>query len=197
MDIKNLNRYALILAIGIITILLLYKAVHIPILKDEWETPVKYINHSVWDIMMYTSNSPNNHILNTLLVKLFVFVFGSRDQLILRLPNILSFLIYGWLRCFPDQQSRVKGRFLLFYSSFPFFYGQSLFARFFRVMQGIWTIQLPGTVVSQLYGFGLFLSKGAFSLGSFGAVAACFLCQFYIIGVLGCCYPNGLVLFHD
>ena len=95
MDIKNLNRYALILAIGIITILLLYKAVHIPILKDEWETPVKYINHSVWDIMMYTSNSPNNHILNTLLVKLFVFVFGSRDQLILRLPNILSFLIYG------------------------------------------------------------------------------------------------------
>ena len=95
MDIKNLNRYAFILAIGIITILLLYKAVHIPILKDEWETPVKYINHSVWDIMMYTSNSPNNHILNTLLVKLFVFVFGSRDQLILRLPNILSFLIYG------------------------------------------------------------------------------------------------------
>lgn len=95
MDIKNFNRYAFFLAMGMVTILLLYKAIHIPILKDEWETPVKYINHNVWEIMMYTSNSPNNHILNTLLVKLFVFVFGSRDQLILRLPNIFAFLIYG------------------------------------------------------------------------------------------------------
>lgn len=93
---KLFNRYVFFLIIGIIFILILYKAVHIPILKDEWETPVKYIDNSVWRIMMYTSNSPNNHILNTLLVKLFVFVFGSKDQLILRLPNVLSFLVYGW-----------------------------------------------------------------------------------------------------
>jgi len=90
---KIFNRYVFILAIGILFLLILYKVVHIPILKDEWETPVKYIDHSVWEIMMYTSNSPNNHILNTLLVKLFVFLFGSKEQLILRLPNLLSFIL--------------------------------------------------------------------------------------------------------
>lgn len=89
------NRYAYILLIGIIFLLILYKVIHIPILKDEWETPVKYIDQSVWEIMMYTTNSPNNHILNTLLVKLFVFLFGTKEQLILRLPNLLSFIIYG------------------------------------------------------------------------------------------------------
>jgi len=73
----------------------MYKVIHVPVVKDEWETPVKYINHSVWEIMMYTTNSPNNHILNTLLVKLFVFLFGSKEQLIIRLPNLLSFIIYG------------------------------------------------------------------------------------------------------
>jgi hypothetical protein len=44
---------------------------------------------------MYTSNTPNNHILNTLFVKLFVYIFGSKEQLILRLPNLLFFIVYA------------------------------------------------------------------------------------------------------
>jgi hypothetical protein len=43
---------------------------------------------------MFPDHEPNNHILNTLLVKLFVFLFGNH-QLVIRLPNLLSFLVYG------------------------------------------------------------------------------------------------------
>ena len=95
MEMRLINRYGSVLIIGIIFLLVLYKVVNVPVVKDEWETPVRYINHSVWEIIMYTTNSPNNHILNTLLVKFFVFLFGSRDQLIIRLPNLLSFIVYG------------------------------------------------------------------------------------------------------
>jgi len=92
---KRINRIAFIILIGIVFLFLLYKAVLLPVVTDESITVVNFVTSSVWDIMMYTDHYPNNHILNTLITKLFVAVFGN-EQLIIRLPNLLSFLLYGF-----------------------------------------------------------------------------------------------------
>lgn len=75
-------------------ILIVYKAVTIPITHDEVLTTTFYSNFSVWEIMQYPNNSPNNHILNTLLTKC-ALLFGN-DPWIVRLPNILFFTIYSF-----------------------------------------------------------------------------------------------------
>jgi len=45
------------------------------------------------DIISYANPGTNNHILNTLLMKLFQALFGT-SELILRLPNILAHILY-------------------------------------------------------------------------------------------------------
>ena len=91
---KRINQYGFIVILITVFALLLYKALTLPVVNDEVPTAVTYINFNVWQIMMYTDHWPNNHILNTLLVKLFVFLFGNH-QLIIRLPSLLAFLIYA------------------------------------------------------------------------------------------------------
>lgn len=92
---KKFNKITFIIVIGIIFLLLLYKAVVLPVVCDESITAVTFVNYSIWDIIMYTNHFPNNHILNTLLTKLFVGFFGN-EQLIIRLPNLLFFILYGF-----------------------------------------------------------------------------------------------------
>jgi len=93
--VKKFNKITFIIVIGIIFLLLLYKAVVLPVVCDESITAVTFVNYSIWDIIMYTNHFPNNHILNTLLTKLFVGFFGN-EQLIIRLPNLLFFILYGF-----------------------------------------------------------------------------------------------------
>jgi hypothetical protein len=45
--------------------------------------------------MMYPDNIPNNHILNTLLTKCSMIIFG-KEQWAIRLPNLLSFIGFGF-----------------------------------------------------------------------------------------------------
>lgn len=73
--------------------LVLHKAITIPITYDETATAVYYINFSYLDIIKYPGSWPSNHILNTILVKFFVSLFG-KEQWVVRLPSVLSFLIY-------------------------------------------------------------------------------------------------------
>lgn len=73
--------------------IIIYKAIYVPVTHDEVPGPTHYCNFSIWEIMMFPDNSPNNHILNTLLTKLAMFLFGNA-QVVVRLPNILSFGLY-------------------------------------------------------------------------------------------------------
>jgi len=91
---KKTNYYSFFAIFGIVFLLILIKIIVIPITHDEMATPTYYINFSVWQIMMYPDAWPNNHILNTLIVKLFVYLFGI-NQVIIRLPNLLSFIVYA------------------------------------------------------------------------------------------------------
>jgi len=44
---------------------------------------------------MYPNNIPNNHILNTLLAKCSMIIFG-KEQWAIRLPSLLSFIVFGF-----------------------------------------------------------------------------------------------------
>lgn len=99
MTIQNRNNYfsafekKLILAIFIILwIFLLLRAIYVPVLHDELATFYYYIQtdnyfppSAHWDA--------NNHILNSMLSNWSYHLFGS-SPLALRLPNILSFLLF-------------------------------------------------------------------------------------------------------
>ncbi|MCF8238545.1 MAG: glycosyltransferase family 39 protein [Saprospiraceae bacterium] len=74
---------------------ILSKAFILPITHDETATAIQYTRFSVWEIMMFPDPIPNNHILNTLLIKFFTGIFGM-EQWAVRLPSLLSFWVFGW-----------------------------------------------------------------------------------------------------
>lgn len=54
-----------------------------PMRFDESTTYLAYSNGSIWDVFSYTA--PNNHVLNTIFIKISIFLFGSHPSTI-RLP---------------------------------------------------------------------------------------------------------------
>jgi len=74
--------------------LIAYKAWTIPITHDELATVIHYTTFSPWEIMMYPDPWPSNHILNTLLAKASLAVFGG-GLFAARLPSVLSFGLYA------------------------------------------------------------------------------------------------------
>ncbi len=81
-----------ILGVSIFAYILL-RALKLDITYDEARTikdfvPLNYIN-----IINCSSSDANNHILNTLLIKIF-YSFGSNTIFFARLPNVLAFILY-------------------------------------------------------------------------------------------------------
>ncbi len=82
-------------AVGLLLILyVLLKAFLIPITYDEAYTVERYAHLPFWSIMRSPQafNLANNHVLNTLLVKVLMHV--SRHPFVLRLPNIIAAGLY-------------------------------------------------------------------------------------------------------
>jgi len=92
---RNINFYGFITLFGILFLIILYKVIHVPVTTDESPTVFFYSNFSFWNIMMFPDNIPNNHILNTLLAKCSMMIFG-KEQWAIRLPNLLSFFGFGF-----------------------------------------------------------------------------------------------------
>jgi hypothetical protein len=86
---KSLPLFTGILLFGYI----LARAIILPITHDESGTCLVFSTQSVSDIVSYAQPIPNNHILNTLLVKLCSQLFGWHP-LSVRLPNVLGFILY-------------------------------------------------------------------------------------------------------
>ena len=91
---------------------LVLRAWHIPMTQDEVATCYNHVPRGVFDLMTYQREAvPNNHILNTLAIKLLAGVFGM-GQLLARIPALAGGLAYiiaagafarltggtGWLR---------------------------------------------------------------------------------------------------
>ncbi len=88
------NMRMFILFYGIIFLTILYKGLNVPITHDEVSTIFMAKNESIWNIITYKNPIPNNHILNTLLTKLSLFLFGM-NHFSVRLPNLIAFIVYG------------------------------------------------------------------------------------------------------
>ncbi len=119
---------------GALWALVIYKAVHIPMTHDEVPGPTHYVNYSVWEIMMFPDNSPNNHILNTLFTKFTMYVFGN-DQWAVRLPNILFFGIY-FFAAYRVCNILFKKDNLLFFGSLVLFVCNPFLLDFFSLCRG-------------------------------------------------------------
>ncbi len=94
-EMKKFNKIGFVLIMLCWSGLLIMKALKMPVSNDETPTAVAYYHYTAWQIMMFPEQEPNNHILNTLIVKFFIGCFGN-TQLIIRLPNLLAFLVYGF-----------------------------------------------------------------------------------------------------
>jgi len=92
--LSTFNTLAFIVSYLLIFGLILYKVFNVPITHDEVGTILFYNNFSFWDIIMLPGSSPNNHILNTVLVKVLTSFFGN-SLFIVRLPNVLAFVVFS------------------------------------------------------------------------------------------------------
>ncbi len=60
---------------------------------DEVGTYLGYALHPVWDILTFKNLQLNNHLLNTLLIKLSITVFPD-NEFTIRLPNLIGHILY-------------------------------------------------------------------------------------------------------
>lgn len=71
-------------------VLLAYVVLRAKFLSFTFDESVSY---TILQNTKYWINTPNNHLLNTELMKVFDTLFGT-SEFLLRLPNVLSFLLY-------------------------------------------------------------------------------------------------------
>ncbi len=93
---RQFNLYGFITLYGILFLVILYKVLNLSVTTDEVPTVFFYSNFSFWDIMMFPDNWPNNHILNTMLAKCSIALFG-KEQWSIRLPNLLIFILFAFM----------------------------------------------------------------------------------------------------
>ncbi|MBK7870599.1 MAG: hypothetical protein IPJ74_07920 [Saprospiraceae bacterium] len=135
MQSHNIIRLILSLLLGLIAwALIIYKAFAIPITHDELSTILHYYTYNVWEIMMYPDPWPGNHILNTLLTKLSMNIFGQ-EQWAARLPNMLSFALYFYAAYHICLQL-FKNHLLPFLGCLAFFIFNPFLLDFFSLCRG-------------------------------------------------------------
>jgi hypothetical protein len=76
-----------------LVIFVFFKAVHLSFTHDESFSYLNYCHESFLQIISFSNWFTNNHVLNSLLMKYSEKLFGN-SEIALRLPNILSLIIY-------------------------------------------------------------------------------------------------------
>lgn len=108
---KGKKTQIIYLIIGLLSFCyVLIRAISVGITYDEVWTMESFVSQSVIHIINYTPSDANNHILNTLLIKLFLG-FGNHSLFIARLPNVLAFILYAFYG------------YKIFYKYLPYFLG--------------------------------------------------------------------------
>lgn len=98
---QSISRYIIIIGSIAFIAYIGLRAIMIPVTHDEAGTILNFSSQSVWDIVSYKNPIPNNHILNTLLIKGLIAIFGMYEW-VCRLPNILAgvaYIVFGQ-KCF-------------------------------------------------------------------------------------------------
>jgi hypothetical protein len=69
----------------------IFRAVRVSFTEDEASTLLLYLSHDLSAVFNFSA--ANNHLLNSVLAKIFM-VGGGSSEFVLRLPNLLGFLFY-------------------------------------------------------------------------------------------------------
>lgn len=169
-----------------------YKAVTSSFTHDESFSTLHFFPQGELDILLYrhpfTSVITNNHILNTLLMKLSESIFGLSEWA-LRLPNVLAlilFLFFGYRLC-----SRLSAPWLVL-TAFLILVANPYLLDFFGVARG-YGLSI-GTMVAALYYLLAYERKPkashllGFHLFGILAVMSNFALLNFYIGAIGCFY---------
>lgn len=118
-------------AFGVYIIL---RAWMLPITVDESTTAVIHVQRTVLDTLTYsTEANPNNHILNTLLIKLFTGLFGWWP-VVVRLPVLIGGFLYLWAANMLSKRFSEQSRVRLF--AFVALLGNPYVLEFFALARG-------------------------------------------------------------
>ncbi len=187
---NRIINYSLILLGVFAGLIAVYKAATLSFTHDESGTFL-YLNQlSPWQILIHESawQSANNHILNTVLYKISIHLFGHSD-FILRLPNVLAYwgclLTASWV--INNKLSKPVSKIVLFLILFfnPYIldfyslcrgYGLSMFFHF-SFLICIWRFKDKQNVLL------LYLAFALLSLASLSLLTNLILFPIYTIGL--------------
>ena len=97
-----------ILSLGFFSLVVL-RALKLSVTHDEAYTYLHYVSQSWWNIIIYKPpHIPNNHILNTLLIKMSCGILDC-NPFTLRLPNVIFSLVYFWYAASIAKSFRFPG----------------------------------------------------------------------------------------
>ncbi len=134
MNAKRINvLFFLVIYLAVFSSIFL-KILYVPITHDEVSTIFTAIDDTIWNILSYDNPSPNNHILNTLLTKISIQIFGL-STFSARLPNLLSFFIYS-IAVFSLLKNSIGIKSWFFVSASLFFVSNLYFLDFFGLSRG-------------------------------------------------------------
>lgn len=92
---KALSGTVYVALIAVLSFIIVYKSIYLPFTFDEMVTWERYTNNAgIKDILLNTDGSSNNHILNSISIKVCQLVFSDKPWT-LRLPNVISFFLFA------------------------------------------------------------------------------------------------------
>src|SRR5687767_5176943 len=92
-QINAFTKYAVVFIAAALAVYNILRAYLLDITHDESFTFNQYVRAQIGDIVKIGGSNSNNHVLSTIVIKLFYLIFGS-NWLILRLPAVLGYCVY-------------------------------------------------------------------------------------------------------
>jgi len=179
MDLGINGKYFIALG-SVVFFLVVREAILLPLTHDEYST-IMVSYQSVWDIITYKDPIPNNHILNTLLLKLNITTFG--DNLFTnRLHNVISFIPYFIFTVFISHIFSDKLLYQLLFVSMAVF--QPFLLDFYSITRG-YGLSISFQMASIYFAL-IFIRNGTIKffnysiiLAAFGVLASFTLLNYY------------------
>ena len=152
---KNTLKIEGLIALFLFVALWLYltlRAVYVPMVHDELVTVHAYMLSGKWFPFSGYVDA-NNHLLNSALGSIFISLFGFKNYLIPRLPNLLAFPLFFWSLWFLGkelfQNKFLKWGCILVLCFTPYFLEFFALARGYGLSMGWFMVSLLGLVKFQ------------------------------------------------
>ncbi|MFM7155831.1 MAG: hypothetical protein ACKOZV_17050, partial [Bacteroidota bacterium] len=110
------------------------RAFRLPITVDEASTAINHVPRLVVDTLFYEREAnPNNHILNTLLIKTMTGIFGWH-HFVVRLPVLIGGAMYAWAAL--HLSKRIASGSIIRIFALLMFFGNPYLLEFFSFARG-------------------------------------------------------------